>query len=71
MKEYWIAFSLWLAFLLLPAFLFTVHMQDAGYFDSLGLWYTIYCAAAFILPVAAILAFFGKAAFWRWGRLRR
>ena len=71
MREYRIAFLLWFALLLGPAYLFVTHMQLAGSFDSVGLWYTIYCAAGFALPVAAILAFFGKAAFWKWGRLRR
>jgi hypothetical protein len=71
MKDYWIAFLLWFVFLLVPAFLFVAHMQEAGYFDSIGLWYTIYCAVGFTLPVAVILALFGKAAFWGWGRLRR
>ena len=52
MSEYRKAFLLWFTLLLVPAYLFVTHMQDAGFFDSIGLWYTICCAVAFALPAA-------------------
>lgn len=71
MREYRRAFLVWFVLLLLPAYLFVVHMQDAGVWDDLGLWYTVYSAVILDALVAAVLAFFGKAGLWSWGRLRR
>jgi len=71
MHTYKFRFLCWFVLVCGPAFLFVTNMQKAGDFDDLGLWYTIYCTAGFALPVAAVLAYFGKLAFWGWGRLRR
>jgi hypothetical protein len=58
MREYWHYF--WRSFiaLFIIAFVVVSALQDAGDADSIGLWYTIHCAAGFS-ALAAVLALFG------------
>jgi uncharacterized membrane protein len=37
------------------AFLFARRMEVSNYFDSLGLWYTLYVAAFFVALAAAVV----------------
>ena len=71
MHEFRNAFWRWFIVLFVIAIIFVRLGENAGYFDSVGFWYTIYCAAGIALPVAAMVAFFGKGLLWDWWRLRR
>jgi hypothetical protein len=48
MREYWRYFWPLLIVLFVITFSVIESLQDAGDVDSIGLWYTIYCAAASI-----------------------
>ena len=48
-------FFFWYAVSLVPAYLLVRQFQDAGTFDSVGIWYTIYCAAGLAIPIALVL----------------
>jgi hypothetical protein len=71
MREYWRYFFPLFIALFVIAFGVVESLQDAGALDSIGLWYTIYCAAAFSVPAAAVLAFFGDTLFSGWWKIRR
>lgn len=71
MREYWHYFwPLFIALFVLAFFVIST-LQDAGDADSVGLWYTIYCAAGFSIPIAAVLALFGDTIFSDWWNMRR
>ena len=65
------AFLCWYAIFFVLAFIVVRHMQDVMFFDSLGIWYTVYCAAGIALPGALIFAAFGKRLLADWSWLRR
>jgi hypothetical protein len=69
--EYRNSFLRWFIVLFAFAYFIVYELQEAGTFDSLGLWYTIYCAVGFSLPIAAVLAFFRDTKNSTWWRLRR
>ena len=71
MREYWRYFWPLMIVLFVITFCVVESLQDAGDVDSVGLWYTIYCAAAFSVPAAAVLAFFGDTLFSGWSKIRR
>jgi hypothetical protein len=53
-------FLLWYVAWFVIAVYFVHRAQDAELIDSIGIWYTIYCAAGFALPAAFVCAAFGK-----------
>ena len=65
-------FFIWYAASLVPAYLLVRHFQDAGTFDSIGIWYTVYCAAGLAIPIALVLTASTKGFMlgrpWRWIR---
>ena len=52
------------------AFVLVRHVEGAGVFDGVGLWHSLYFAAGIALPIAAILALFGKTILSYWGPRR-
>jgi hypothetical protein len=71
MRQYWHYFLPLFVVLFVIAFFVVRNLQNAGDIDSVGLWYTIYCAAGFSLPIAAVLAVFGTTLFSDWWHIRR
>jgi hypothetical protein len=65
-RRFWRWYAIWFVIALIIVW----RMQEAGLFDSIGLWYTIYSAAGFALPGAFICAVFGKAVWNYWGPRR-
>ena len=66
------AFLFWYAVSFVLAFPLVRHFEDIGVFDSIGIWYSIYCAAGVALPIALILVASAKGieqgSFWSWLR---
>ncbi len=54
-KLFWRAF--WAA--IVPMYFIVHYGQNHWGFDSIGTWYTVYCAVAFALLVAAVVALVG------------
>ena len=65
--KFWLWYVVWFVL----ALVFVWRMQGAGLFDSIGVWYTLYCAAGLALPGAFICSVFGKHVWTYWGRPRR
>ena len=66
MTKFWLWHAIWFV----VALVFVWRMQDAGLFDSIGLWYTVYSAAGLALSAALISAVFGKHVWTYWGPRR-
>ena len=71
MRSILLRFGCWLPVVCVPAYLFVDAMQDAGLFDNIGIWYTVYCTLGFAVPFAAFFAYFGKGVFSDGDGLRR
>jgi hypothetical protein len=71
MREFCNAFWRWFVVFFVLAFIFVRLMESAGYFDSIGIWYSVYSAAGIALPIAAVFAIFGGSLLSTWWHLRR
>jgi len=60
MRAYRNLFLFWYAVSFILVFPLVRQFQNEGLFDSIGIWYSVYCAAGFALPVALILAAYTK-----------
>ena len=71
MREFRNAFGRWFIAFFMLAFIFVRLMESAGYFDSIGIWYSLYSAAGIALPIAAVFALFGSSLLSSWWHSRR
>ena len=61
MRRFWKMFGITYPIAFPFGFVFQRYLENTGYSDASGTWYTVYSAAFWSLPVAAVLSVLARA----------